>query len=343
MTQPGSLAVPRPVSRIRSRPVSVSSAPGLRSVNLERDSDTADIGPIHLSARVLDTLSRIAAAIDDPARTRAWSLTGPYGSGKSTIALLIAALLGPHGNRRSQAEELLADASPVLAQRIAAARDRVAPEGFITAIATARREPITETLTRALFRGANRRWPDGKPPRRVAASLKALRTPAAASAEVLAALEALCGEGPVLLVIDEFGKTLEYLAGRRDTDDAHDDVFVLQEIAELGAGPSGLPLFTLTLQHLSFLDYAARSSVTSAARMGEGPGTVRRHHLQPDLSDAVQLIRRSLTHEDVDDDGPRAYPPARGRFQRRLVAARASKACCPPTPTCSRRYTRCIR
>ena len=52
--------------------------------------------------------------------------------------------------------------------------------------------------------------------------------------EILAALEALCGEGPVLLVIDEFGKTLEYLAGGRDSGNAHDDVFVLQEIAELG-------------------------------------------------------------------------------------------------------------
>ena len=179
----------------------------------------------------------------------------------------------------------------------------MAPEGFITAIAVARREPVTETLARALIRGANRRWPDGKPPRRVAARLKALRTPTAASAEVLAALEALCGEGPVLLVIDEFGKTLEYLAGGRDTDNAHDDVFVLQEIAELGAGPSGLPLFTLTLQHLSFLDYAARSTSLQRREWAKVQGRFEDITFTPDLSNAVQLIRRSLTHEDLDDAG----------------------------------------
>ena len=275
----------------------------LRSVNLERDSETSDIGPLHLSSRVIDTLSRIAAAVDDPARTRAWSLTGPYGSGKSTIALLIAALLGPHGNRRSQAQGLLADASPDLAQRIAAARDRAAPEGFITAITTARREPVTETLVRGLLRGANRRWSDGKPPRRVAASLKALRTPAAASTEVLAALQALCGEGPVLLVIDEFGKILEHLASRRDTDNAHDDLFVLQEIAEQGAGRSGLPLFTLTLQHLSFLDYAARSTSLQRREWAKVQGRFEDITFTPDLSDAVQLIRRSLAHAELDDTG----------------------------------------
>jgi hypothetical protein len=274
-----------------------------RSVNLERDNETANIGPIHLSARILDTVSRLSAAIDDPTRARAWSLTGPYGSGKSTIALLVTGLLGPVGNRRRQAEALIADESPDLAQRIVAARDHLAPEGFIIAIAVARREPVTETLARALIRAANRRWPDGKPPRHVAASLKPLRNPAAASAEILAALGTLCGEGPVLLVIDEFGKTLEYLAAGRDTGSAHDDVFVLQEIAELGAGLSGLPVFTLTLQHLSFLDYAARSTSLQRREWAKVQGRFEDITFTPDLSEAVQLIRRSLTHEDLDHTG----------------------------------------
>jgi hypothetical protein len=275
----------------------------LRSVNLERDSERVDIGPIHLSARVLDTVSRLTAAIEDPARTRAWSLTGPYGSGKSTLALLVTALLGPADNRRRQAEALIAAENGDLARRITAARDQTSPEGFITAIAVARREPVAETLARALIRGANRRWPDGKPPRRVAGSLKPLRGPAATTSEILAALEALCSDGPVLLVIDEFGKTLEYLAGGRDTGNTHDDVFILQEIAEQGAGPSGVPVFTLTLQHLSFLDYAARSSSLQRREWAKVQGRFEDITFTSDLSDAVQLIRRSLTHADVDNAG----------------------------------------
>jgi hypothetical protein len=282
--------------------ISVASS-RLRSVNLERDVHTAELGPIHVGGRVIDTLSRVAAAIEDPARTRAWSLTGPYGSGKSTLAFLLDVLLGAPGDRREQAEQLLADASPALAQRISGARDLQAPHGFLTAVATARREPIAETLTRALFSCVNRRWPTGKPPRRIAASLKSLGMPDAGSAEYLTALSALSSEGPVLLLIDEFGKTLEYLASRRDADDVRDDMFLLQEIAEVGAGKAGVPLFTLTLQHLSFLDYASRSSALQRREWAKIQGRFEDITYNPDLSDAVQLIRGCLSHANVHGPG----------------------------------------
>lgn len=275
----------------------------LRSANLERDSDIPDIGPIYMNGRVLDILSRLAAAIDDSGRSRAWSLTGPYGSGKSTIALLITALLGPDNIRRREAEKLLASANPDLASRISDARDRIAPRGFITAIATARRESVPETLQRALTRGANRRWPDGKSPRRISVCLKALRSRDAGSADVLAALGALCDEAPVLLVVDEFGKILEHLAREHDSGSMRDDVYALQEIAEAGAGPAGLPLFTLTLQHLSFLDYSAHSAGLQRREWAKVQGRFEDITFTPDPGDAVQLIRRSISHEDLIDSG----------------------------------------
>ena len=49
--------------------------------------------------------------------------------------------------------------------------------------------------------------------------------------------------------MDEFGKTLEAI---RDGEEA--DPYVLQQLAEAGQG-SGLPIFIVTLQHLSFDDY----------------------------------------------------------------------------------------
>jgi len=55
--------------------------------------------------------------------------------------------------------------------------------------------------------------------------------------------------GPLLLVVDEFGKTLEAI---RDGGEA--DPYVLQQLAEAGQG-AGLPIFIVTLQHLSFDDY----------------------------------------------------------------------------------------
>ena len=58
---------------------------------------------------------------------------------------------------------------------------------------------------------------------------------------------------PLLLVIDEFGKNLEAIG---DSSDA--DPYLLQQLAEAGQG-SGLPLFVLTLQHLSFEDYLSHT------------------------------------------------------------------------------------
>ena len=59
-----------------------------------------------------------------------------------------------------------------------------------------------------------------------------------------------------MLIVDEFGKNLEAI---RDSNDA--DPYLLQQLAEAGQG-SGLPIFMLTLQHLSFGDYLAGTDGT---------------------------------------------------------------------------------
>jgi len=61
----------------------------------------------------------------------------------------------------------------------------------------------------------------------------------------------LAQDAPLLLIIDEFGKNLEAI---RDGGDA--DPYLLQQLAEAGQG-SGLPIFVVTLQHLSFEDCLA--------------------------------------------------------------------------------------
>ena len=54
-------------------------------------------------------------------------------------------------------------------------------------------------------------------------------------------------------MIDEFGKNLEAIA-----DSSEGDPYLLQQLAEAGQG-SGLPIFLMTLQHLSFEDYLSHT------------------------------------------------------------------------------------
>ncbi|MFK0257559.1 ATP-binding protein [Streptomyces sp. NPDC090445] len=273
----------------------------MRSTNVERDV-LDELHSPYVGARALDVLDRLANALDDVRRPRSWSLTGAYGSGKSTLVNLIDALLGHDEGRRTEAQEVLAGTSMGLAHRLEAARAQLSPAGFLGAVATARREPLITTLARALQLAAERRWPT-RMPKAISTALARCSDPAVEPEDVIAAVTALCAQQPLLLVIDEFGKTLEHLAGHSQFATAKADLFLLQELAEKSAGPRGLPLFMMTLQHSSFLDYAAQSSELQTREWAKIQGRFENITFAPHLGDAVQLMRRRLDQSRVSTAG----------------------------------------
>ena len=123
----------------------------LRSAHLEHHA-----GPGHRDLRsyraALEVLHRVGRAMTSSDAGRAWSLTGPYGAGKSSFALFVHALLGPDGDQARVSGLRLRLELPTRA----ADPDRGRPQafgatrrGFIRAAATAQREPISETIIRA--------------------------------------------------------------------------------------------------------------------------------------------------------------------------------------------------
>ncbi|MER6946548.1 ATP-binding protein [Nonomuraea sp. NPDC000554] len=275
----------------------------LRSTNLERDVRERHLNSPYVGARALNVLERVTNAVADLKRTRAWSFTGPYGSGKSTLSNLFDAFLGHDPYRQAEAQAAVAATSPDLATRFAQVRDELAPEGFLGAVATAHREPLAATVHRALQTAAERRW-NKRPPQAVAEALAAcMEYQVPTTANLIDAVIALCSEAPLLLIIDEFGKTLEHLAVDGDSGSAESDVFLLQVLAERGAGHSGLPLFIFTLQHLAFTDYAARSSTIQTQEWAKVQGRFEDITFAPNLGDAVHLMRRRLDLSAVQETG----------------------------------------
>ncbi|RPK63411.1 hypothetical protein EES43_11600 [Streptomyces sp. ADI96-02] len=273
----------------------------MRSTNVERDV-LDELHSPYIGARAVDVFDRVANALGDLRRPRSWSFTGPYGSGKSTLANLIDAVLGHDVSRRAEAHEALAEVSPGLAMRLAASRDQLAPKGFLGAVVMAHREPLVTTLSRALQTAARRRWPN-RTPKAVAAALARCADPSIATRkDVVAAVTALCAQQPLLLIIDEFGKTLEHLAGHSEFS-AKDDLFLLQDLAEQSAGERGLPHFMMTLQHLSFMDYVAQSSQLQTREWAKIQGRFEDITFAPHLGDAVQLMRRRLDQSAVAEPG----------------------------------------
>lgn len=244
-----------------------------RSINIERDSGTNAVDGYLPVGRALEAISRLAGALDRSDVEVAISITGPYGSGKSSLALIIDALLGPVKDpARVSASSMLLSAAPAVHSKIESARMRfgASRSGFIRATATAQREPITATVLRALLNGVTRFKPTAAKKseldavRRVILRMidaesgeQRLRPDARAIREVITALGSVA---PVLLLIDEFGKNLEAFADSRS--DA--DLYLLQELAEWTRGGDGIPLALVTLQHMAFDEYA--NSASSAQR-----------------------------------------------------------------------------
>ncbi len=238
-----------------------------RSSSLERDIDrTESLRGYVVTAKALEVVERIAAVGATRSGGGAWSITGPYGTGKSSLAVLLDGLFSEAGITRDNALGLVACASPSVASLVNGAHGRreTGASGWIRAVVTANREPISHTVVRALHSAVQRRF--GRiPPTSVLSAARTLRSAldaaesedprrtGPATAAIIEVARSLAQHAPLLIVVDEFGKNLEAVG---DSSDA--DPYLLQRLAEAGQGADA-SIFTLTLQHLSFEDYFADS------------------------------------------------------------------------------------
>ena len=282
-----------------------------RSANLERDLERHEpLDGYIVTSRALDVVERFAETAATGAAGGAWSLTGPYGSGKSSLALLIDAALGNDSAIRQEALRLIDESSPQVGAQIRSSHRRHGTEsrGFHRGLVTAGREPLNRTVLWALYSAVLRSYGDipSRASFRASAALRGAledaesddprRTGPSPSALVDIA-RCLAEDVPLLLVIDEFGKNLEAI---RDGGDA--DPYLLQQLAEAGQG-SGAPIFVLTLQHLSFEDHLAGASSVQRREWAKVQGRFEDIAFVESASQTRALIG---TVFDVHDDSLRA-------------------------------------
>lgn len=264
----------------------------LRAANLEAHQDQAD----HYipTSRALEVLRRLVHSVGDSTAGRSWSLTGPYGAGKSSFALFLRTLLGPAGDRREVAERALRAADGPLYEALVDARVAVgAADGFVLATTTCQQEPLADSLLRALVKGTDARWPKRKPAA-VSAALKSAQASRSARA-IAGAVRAIAEHAPVLLILDEFGKTLEHFAARAsERVDVSADLFVLQELAEQATGAQAAPIFTFTLQHLAFDDYVRQASAQQRREWGKVQGRFEDVSFLESAEQSLRLVAGAL-------------------------------------------------
>ena len=124
---------------------------GIRSIHVERDLQQPSLVSEYVfTAQARRTLARIVDGVADSAHARAWTLTGPYGSGKSFFGLFVMNLMGASLPAHQQTLMELQKADPPLAERVQHLLEPNGARGLLPAPITGYRAPLQETLVRGL-------------------------------------------------------------------------------------------------------------------------------------------------------------------------------------------------
>ena len=234
-----------------------------RSIHLERDfyTDKNLLEGYVVTATAREVLGRVVSALENNESSKAWSLTGPYGSGKSAFAFFTANLLG----KSEQALTLLEQRDISLHKRFCKiyGNGRLSSLGFCPVLISGERAPISLALLRGLQQSLisfnNGISLKQSPLPEIKTLLKAAEEGTLPdSSEITKLFESAVdqikkheGTG-LLLVIDELGKFLEYATHHP----AQGDLFVLQTLAEFADRSEDTPLFLFTILHQAFEMYA---------------------------------------------------------------------------------------
>jgi hypothetical protein len=237
-----------------------------RSINIERDLERSEaLAGYIMTERSLDALRRILTGFANPETNRAWTLTGVYGTGKSSFAqFLISACADRENPIRQQALALLESTLESDSQEYMTLSETIPEQGFFRAVVTAQREPLSHTIVRALHRGAEVFWHNMAQSKRpkiarglvnLKAEIDAGKTIKSRAIPSLVQEVAQAAKTPVLLVVDELGKNLEFVAQNQ----GQEDLYLLQQLAELPRD-SNSQVYLIGLLHQSFADYGERLS-----------------------------------------------------------------------------------
>ena len=231
----------------------------LRSVQLERDwQDPRALSHYVLTPQVQQILRRLADALSGSSTERAWTITGPYGTGKSAFALFALRLLADRDIANSEAWYLLRQHDALLAEDLMRSLNgrRLFPLPI-----TARRTSLTRCLLTAVTEALTR-LPVSSDIERMRSRIEGLTALGTETVpdprEILATLESLmisiqeAGYHGIVVVIDELGKILEYAA----RDPHRGDIFLLQELAEYASRSGERPILVLGVLHQAFDQYA---------------------------------------------------------------------------------------
>jgi len=271
----------------------------VRSAQLERDfHDQAALDDYIVTPDMAEAFSRVLDGLRPSAGRRAWRVTGDYGVGKSSFALVLAHLLS---GRKTPGISRIADALGW-----DDSRGKLPPLWPI--LLTGSRTSMVSSVAHAISQSIHTRKPArGRVPRAHVALLE--QADAVATSNDLDELQVLlegfraeaASEGAgVLLIVDELGKFLEHAA----QSDGVEDVFILQRLAELAARSGKHPFLLLGLLHQGFHAYAEKLPTTARNEWEKVAGRFEEIVFDQPLAHTAALVAGALHLDSERLPGP---------------------------------------
>jgi energy-coupling factor transporter ATP-binding protein EcfA2 len=264
-----------------------------RSINMERDVGSLSVVESYIpTTRALRTLDSMVEAFKADESPRAWSLVGPYGSGKSSFAVFLAQLLSnPSDPATKAAIKKLRGADAKIARKYTALNRSTT--GYCTVLLTGSPESLGKRLIESLAQTADEIWSSkcGRSPA-IVESLWSIveRKDPPSTTETVACIEELqdaltrIGYSGLLIVIDELGKFLEYEARHYGAN----DIYLLQALAEHALAWHETKLSLVVMLHQAFEQYARGLGESLRSEWAKVQG---RFENIPFLESAEQVLR----------------------------------------------------
>ena len=269
-----------------------------RSVRLDTDFASATaIDGFHCPASFQAAVTFMAAHIADTEQG-AFTWTGPYGGGKSSLAVALACLFGAPKPIREKAASLFGE--PVMTA-LKAALPYFPSRWDVLPLVTERRS-IAVQLAELLDLSVS-----------------------SSTSDILTEIERRTKDRGLLLIMDELGRGLEAAA------DGEGDLHLLQDIAELAARSQGRFIF-LGILHQAFEEYAERLGRKARDSWAKIQGRFVDISISVSLEETIELIGEALGHEramrkaiPLAEDCVEQLRPARKKAEAKRMAGKLAR------------------
>jgi hypothetical protein len=261
----------------------------LRSAHLERDfRDPAALSGYVVTDFARSCIGRMASGLKPRSGNRAWRMTGDYGSGKSSFALLLAHWFAGHD----------AKFPPPLRRAVDPQQFGVARPRFLPVLVTCSRQALGVSIVRSLYSALTQLEGVGtrsKLATEVQRLHESKRDPS--DDEVFELIQSvnsrLVTESKakgLLLILDELGKFLEFAALHPE----RQDVFLLQRLAEAASRSAAEPFFIVSLQHQGFNAYTDRLNQSAQREWEKVAGRFEEIVFNPPFEQAASIISSAI-------------------------------------------------